>query len=184
MHRTPEAACWFRLGCWSNNFANSYPSLGAFNSRVLHSYLVLPCSYPPYRPPTNDPLRIVTGCLCPALLDNLPILTSIQPTELRPSGTTLSLARRAMEPEQLLHSTLTCPSSANQRCAESHFSDSDSAPAPRFKTPCFKTAAPVPTLKIFETSTPTLVNTPKTSKQLMLKRYCLFCLMRQNTCHG
>jgi len=42
-----------------------------------------------------------------------------------------------------------------QRWAESHFSDSDSAPAP-----CFKTPAP----KNFKTSTPTPVNTPKTSK--------------------
>jgi len=61
-----------------------------------------------------------------------------------------------------------------QRWAESHFSDSDSALAPRFKTP-----APAP--KSFETSTPTLVNTPKTSKWLTLKWCSLVCL-RQNTC--
>ena len=44
-----------------------------------------------------------------------------------------------------------------QRWAESHFSDSDSAPALHFKTPD-------PTPKNFETSTPTPVNTPKNSK--------------------
>ena len=53
-----------------------------------------------------------------------------------------------------------------QRWAESCIPDSDSAPAPRFKTPA-------PTPKIFETSTPTPVNTPKNSKSL-------FCLMMQN----
>jgi len=45
--------------------------------------------------------------------DNLPILAGIQPAELRRSGATLPLARRAIEPGHLLHSTLTRPSSAN-----------------------------------------------------------------------
>jgi len=54
-------------------------------------------------------LRIVTGCLRPTPADNLPILAGIQPAELRHTGATLSLARRAMEPEHLLHSALTCP---------------------------------------------------------------------------
>jgi len=44
-----------------------------------------------------------------------------------------------------------------QRWAEPLFSDSDSPPAFDFKTPAL-------TLKNFETSTPTPVNTPKTSK--------------------
>jgi len=43
------------------------------------------------------------------------ILAAIQPAELRRIGATLSLARRAMEPGHLLHSTLTRPSSANAR---------------------------------------------------------------------
>ena len=64
-----------------------------------------------------------------------------------------------------------------QRWAESPFSDSDSTPAPRFKTP-----APAP--KNFETSTLTPVDTPKTPKEFKLKRYCLFCLMRQDICRG
>ena len=38
-----------------------------------------------------------------------------KPAELRRNGATLSLARRAMEPGHLLHSTLTRPSSANAR---------------------------------------------------------------------
>jgi len=53
----------------------------------------------------------VTGCLRSTPADNLPILAAIQPAELHRIGTTLSLARRAMEPGHLLHSTLTCPSS-------------------------------------------------------------------------
>jgi len=39
----------------------------------------------------------------------------MQPAELRRKGVTLSLARRAMEPEHLLHSALTRPSSADAR---------------------------------------------------------------------
>ena len=50
MRCTPEAACWFWLGCWSNNVANSHPSPGPFDCRVLHSCLVPQCSYPPYWP--------------------------------------------------------------------------------------------------------------------------------------
>jgi len=44
----------------------------------------------------NDALRIVTGCLRPTPADNLPILAGIETAELRRSGATLSLARRAM----------------------------------------------------------------------------------------
>jgi len=54
-------------------------------------------------PAINDALRIVAGCLRPSPADNLPILTSIKPAELRRNGATLSLARRAMEPRHLLH---------------------------------------------------------------------------------
>ena len=79
--RAPEAACWLRLGCWSNNAANSQPSLGPFNSRVLLSCLVPQCSYPPHWPAINDVLWIVTGCLRPTPADNLPILAGIQPAK-------------------------------------------------------------------------------------------------------
>ena len=63
-------------------------------------------------PAINDALRIVSGCLRPTPADNLPILAGIQPAELRRSGATLSLGRRAMDPGHLPHSALTCPSSA------------------------------------------------------------------------
>ena len=42
----------------------------------------------------NDALRIVTGCLRPTPTDHLPVLSSIQPAELRRMGATLSLAHR------------------------------------------------------------------------------------------
>jgi len=61
----------------------------------------------------NDALRIMTGCLRPTPADNLPMFAGIQPAERRRKGTTLSLALRAMEPGHLLHSGLTCASSAN-----------------------------------------------------------------------
>ena len=59
----------------------------------------------------------MTGCLRPTTADNLPILAAagIQPAELRRSGATPSLGRRAMEPGHLLHSALTRPHSANAR---------------------------------------------------------------------
>ena len=63
----------------------------------------------------NDALQIVTGCLHPAPADNLPIITGIQPAEIRRNGSTLSLARCAMVPGHLLHSALTCPLSADTR---------------------------------------------------------------------
>ena len=42
----------------------------------------------------NDALRIVTRCLHPTPTDYLPVLSGIQPAELRRMGTTLSLAYR------------------------------------------------------------------------------------------
>ena len=42
----------------------------------------------------NDALRIVTRCLRPTPTDHLPVLSSIQPAELRRMGATLSLAYR------------------------------------------------------------------------------------------
>jgi len=48
--RTPEAACWLWLECWSNNVANSHPSPGPFNCRILRSCLVPQSSYPPHWP--------------------------------------------------------------------------------------------------------------------------------------
>ena len=44
----------------------------------------------------NDALRIVTGCLRPTPKDHLPILSGIQPAELRRMGATLSLAHRGL----------------------------------------------------------------------------------------
>ena len=57
----------------------------------------------------------MTGCLRPTPADNLPIIAGIQSSELRRSGATLSLAPRAVEPEHLLRSALTRPSSADAR---------------------------------------------------------------------
>ena len=57
----------------------------------------------------------MTGCLRYTPADNLAIHAGIQPAELRRSGATLSLARRAMKPGHLLHSVLTRPSSADVR---------------------------------------------------------------------
>jgi len=72
--------------------------------------------------PAINALRIVTGCLRPTPVDNLPALAGIQPVELRRIGSTLSLARRAVEPGHLLHLALTRPSSANVRRLKSRHS--------------------------------------------------------------
>jgi len=114
---TLEVVCWLWLGCWSNNAANNHLSPGPFNSKVLYSAPVwcrsaCTCLIDPA---INNALWTVTGCLHPTQADNLPILAGIQPAELRRIGTTLPLARRAMQPGHLLHSALTCPSSGNTR---------------------------------------------------------------------
>ena len=55
----------------------------------------------------NDALRIVTGCLRPTPTDYLPVLSGIQPAELRPMGATLSLAYRgSLDPHHILHGLL------------------------------------------------------------------------------
>ena len=55
----------------------------------------------------NDALSIVTGCLCPTPTDHLPILSGIQPAELRRMGATLSLAYRgSLDPDHILHGLL------------------------------------------------------------------------------
>ena len=55
----------------------------------------------------NDALRIVTGCLRPTPTDHLPVLSDIQPAELRRMGATLSLAYRgSLDPDHILHGLL------------------------------------------------------------------------------
>ena len=52
----------------------------------------------------NDALRIVTGCLRPTPSVYPPVLSGIQPAELRRQGATLSLANRSsLDPDHILH---------------------------------------------------------------------------------
>ena len=63
----------------------------------------------------NDALHIDTGCLRPTPTDNLPVLSGIQPAELRRQGATLSLANRSvLDPDHILHSQLTEPQAASK----------------------------------------------------------------------
>ena len=61
----------------------------------------------------NNALRIVTGCLRLAPVENLSVLAGIQPAKLCHKGGTLSLGHCAMEPGHLLQSPLTCLPGAN-----------------------------------------------------------------------
>ena len=55
----------------------------------------------------NDALRIVTGCLRPTPTNHLPVLSSIQPAELRRMGATLSLAHcGSLDPDHILYGLL------------------------------------------------------------------------------
>ena len=55
----------------------------------------------------NDALRIVTGCLRPTPTDHLPVLSGIQPVELRQLGATLSLAYcGSLDPDHILYGLL------------------------------------------------------------------------------
>ena len=63
----------------------------------------------------NDALRIVTGCLRPTPTDHLPVLSDIQPAELRPMGATLSLAYRgSLDPDHILYDLLSGSSDTRQ----------------------------------------------------------------------
>ena len=63
----------------------------------------------------NDALRIVTGCLRPTSTDHLPILSGIQPAELRRMGATLSLAYRgSLDPDHILYGLLSGSSDTRQ----------------------------------------------------------------------
>ena len=60
-------------------------------------------------PVINNALRIVTGCLLPATMDYLTVLAGIPPAELRRRQATRTLARRAVEPNHLLHHKIISP---------------------------------------------------------------------------
>ena len=63
----------------------------------------------------NDALRIVTGCLRPTPTDHLPVLSGIQPAELRRLGATLSLAHRgSLDPDHILYGLLNGSSDTGQ----------------------------------------------------------------------
>ena len=63
----------------------------------------------------NDALRIVTGCLRPTPTDHLPVLSGIQPAELRRMGATLSLAHRgSLDPDHILYGLLSGSSDTRQ----------------------------------------------------------------------
>ena len=63
----------------------------------------------------NDALRMVTGCLRPTLTDHLPILSGIQPVELRRMGAKFSLAHRgSLDPDHILYGLLSGSSDTRQ----------------------------------------------------------------------
>ena len=63
----------------------------------------------------NDALRIVTGCLRPTPTDHQPVLSGIQPAELRRLGATLSLAHRgSLDPNHILYGLLSGSSDNRQ----------------------------------------------------------------------
>ena len=72
------------------------------HTRLIHSVL-------------NDALLIVTGCLRPTPTDHLPVLSCIQPPELRRIGATLSLAHRgSLDPDHILYGFLSGSSDTRQ----------------------------------------------------------------------
>ena len=63
----------------------------------------------------NDTLRIVTGCLRPTPTDQLPVLSGIQPPELRQMGATHSLAYRgSLDPDHISYGLLSGSSDTGQ----------------------------------------------------------------------
>ena len=68
----------------------------------------------------NDALCIVTGCLRPTPLDNLPILAGIQPAELCQRQAMLSLSCLALVPGHLLYHKLVDPAKQPRRLKSQH----------------------------------------------------------------
>ena len=63
----------------------------------------------------NDALSIVTGCLRPTPTDHIPVLSGIQPAEIRRLGATLSLAyRESLDPDHILYGLLSGSSDTGQ----------------------------------------------------------------------
>ena len=63
----------------------------------------------------NDAKRIVTGSLRPTPTDHLPILSGMQPAELRRMGATISLAHReSVDPDHILYGLLNGSSDTRQ----------------------------------------------------------------------
>ena len=63
----------------------------------------------------NDALHIVTGCLRLTPTDHLPVLSGIQPAELRQMAVTLSFAYRgSLDPDHILHGLLSGSSDTHQ----------------------------------------------------------------------
>ena len=63
----------------------------------------------------NDALRIISGCLRPTRTDHLPVLSCIQPAELRRLGATLSLAHYgSLDPDHILYGLLSGSSDTRQ----------------------------------------------------------------------
>ena len=77
----------------------------------------------------NVAFRIVTGCLRPTPTDNLPVLSGIQPAELRRQGATLSLSNRSsLDPDHILHGQLTEPQAASKERLKSRHPFVSAAP--------------------------------------------------------
>ena len=55
----------------------------------------------------NCTLHIITGCLQPTPVEQLPVIAGVPSAELRRRAASLTLARRAMDPDHLLHHTIT-----------------------------------------------------------------------------
>ena len=73
-------------------------------------------------PIINNALRIVTGCLLPTPTNYLTILAGIPPAELRRRQATLTLARKALLPNHLIHHKITSPELKQSRRLKSRHS--------------------------------------------------------------
>ena len=103
------------MGCWCKTL--HIAALSLVYSKAEYCALVW-CRSAPTRlidVVLNNALRIVTGCLRPIPTDQLPILSCIQPAELRRMGATLSLTHRgSLDPDHILYGLLSGPSDTRQ----------------------------------------------------------------------
>ena len=107
MRFTAKATCGFRMGRWYQGIVLSCLAPDRLDCSVLSPAWCRSVHTRLIDSVLNDALHTATECLHPTPAKNLPVLSRIQPAELRCQGAILSLAnRRCLDSGHILHGQL------------------------------------------------------------------------------